>query len=149
MIKRRLFLDFDHRNKGEHLKKTQWILAFSLMVLTSLVLCAQKPEDLVGTWVGEATVEAEPDPNVLTLVLKLEDGKLAGLMTDQYNSMIEVPIQDITLQNGVFNFSVYADIGGGQLLLKFSMTLEGDSMKGKLDVPDMGMAGTWEASKQK
>jgi hypothetical protein len=28
------------------------------------------------------------------------------------------------------------------------MKVEGDSMKGKLDIPDMGLAGTWEAEKQ-
>jgi hypothetical protein len=131
------------------MKKTKWTLILALMVVMSFSLYAQKPADLAGTWAGEATLEGEADPNVLTLVLKLEDGELSGHMTDQYDSMFEAPIEDITLEKGIFSFGVFAGMGSEQILIKFTMTLDGDAMKGKLEIPDMGMLGTWEATKQK
>ncbi len=131
------------------MKKTKWTLLLALMVLTSFTLSAQKPADLVGTWEGEGTLEGEADPNVLTLVLKLEDGELSGHMSDQFDTLIETPIEDVNLEEGTFSFSVYVDLGGEQFLMTLTMKVDGDSMKGKLEIPDMGMAGTWEATKQK
>jgi len=131
------------------MKKTKWIFVIALMVLTSFSLSAQKPADLVGTWEGEGTIEGNPDTNVLTLVLKLEDGKLVGHMSDQYGTMVETPIDEVNLEEGTFSFTVYAGMGSEQFLMNLSMKVDGDSMEGKLEIPDMGMSGTWEATKQK
>jgi hypothetical protein len=38
---------------------------------------------------------------------------------------------------------------GEEIKLVFKMELDGDSMSGMLEIPDMGMSGTWEAEKQK
>ncbi len=124
------------------------ILALGLCV--SLSLMAQKPSDMVGTWVGDATLEGMSEPNEFTLVLELKEGELSGHMTDQYGSMSEAPISEIKLEDGVFGFSVVA-IGpsGQEVKLVLEMNVEGDSMKGTFEVPDMGMSGTWEAVKQK
>ncbi len=131
------------------MKKTKWMLVLALMVLTAFSLSAQKPADLVGTWEGEGTLEGEVEPNVLTLVLKLEEGKLSGHMSDQFETMIETPIEDVNLEEGTFSFSVYADMDGNQMLIKFIMKVDGDSMEGKIEIPDIGANGTWEATKQK
>lgn len=131
------------------MKKTKWTLVLALMVLTTFSLSAQKPADLVGTWEGEGTLEGIPNSNVLTLVLKLEDGELVGHMTDQYGSMAEAPIDEVRLGEGSFSFTVGVDMGSGQVLMTLSMKVEGDSMEGKIEIPDEGMAGTWEATKQK
>ena len=131
------------------MKKTKWTLVIALLVLTSFSLSAQEPADMVGTWEGEGTLEGEPDANVLTLVLKLEDGELSGHMTDQLGSMVEAPIDEVNLEDGTFSFTVYAGIGSGQFLSKLSMKVDGDSMEGKLEIPDMSMTGAWEATKQK
>ncbi len=129
------------------MKKTKWILVLALVMLTGFTLSAQKPADLVGTWEGEGTLEGVADPNVLTLVLKLEDGELVGHMTDQYGTMIETPIEDVNLEEGTFSFSVYVDMGSEQALMTLTMKVDGDSMEGKLEIPDMEMVGTWEATK--
>jgi hypothetical protein len=123
------------------------ILALGLCV--SVNLSAQKPSDMVGTWVGDATLEGMGEPNEFTLVLELKEGELSGHMTDQYGSMSETSISDIKLEDGVFSFSVVA-IGpsGQELKLILKMNVDGDSMKGTLEIPDMGMSGTWEAAKQ-
>jgi len=131
------------------MKKTNWTLVLVLVVLASFTLAAQKSADLVGRWEGEAIFEGDTDANVLTLVLKLEEGKLSGHMTDIYGSMFEIPIDEVKLEESTFSFTVLATIGNGQFLVKFTMTVDGDSMEGKLELPDVGMAGDWKASKQK
>ncbi len=131
------------------MKKTQWILVLALMVLTSFTLSAQKPSDLVGTWEGEGTLEGEPEPNVLTLVLKLEEGELSGHMSDQFETLFETPLEDVQLEEGAFSFSISAYLGGSQTLVKFIMKVDEDSMEGKIEIPEIGVNGTWEATKQK
>ncbi len=121
-----------------------------LGLCVSLSLMAQKPADLVGTWVGEATLEGMGDPNELTLVLELKEGEITGYMSDQFETMLESPISEVELGEGVFKFSTYAMGPNGQnLTLIFKMKVDGDSMSGILEVPDMAVSGEWEATKQK
>jgi hypothetical protein len=130
--------------------KTRLTLILVLGLIVSLNLLAQKPEDMVGTWVGLATLEGMGDANELTLVLKLEEGELTGQMSDQFETMVESPISEVELGEGVFQFSTYAVGPGGQnMTLIFKMKVDGDSMSGILEVPDMGVNGEWEATKQK
>jgi hypothetical protein len=130
--------------------KIRFALILALGLCVSVNLLAQKPSDMVGTWVGNATLEGMAEPNEFTLVLELKEGELSGQMTDQYGSMSEAPISDIKLEEGIFGFSVIA-IGpsGEELKLILKMNVDGDSMKGMFEIPDMGMSGTWEAAKQK
>jgi hypothetical protein len=128
--------------------KVAFILALGICV--SINLMAQKPADMVGTWVGSATLEGMGDPNELTLVLNLEEGKLTGHMSDQFETMLESSISEVELGEGVLMFSTYAmGPGGENLTLIFKMKVDGDSMSGILEVPDMGVNGEWEATKQK
>lgn len=120
-----------------------------LMVFAGLSILAQKPADMVGTWVGTATLEGEAEPNELTLVLEMEDGKLTGHMTDQYGAFNENPIEEVLLEDGSFNFTVKTESPQGILTIKFIMAVEGDSMAGTLEIEEMGATGTWEATKQK
>lgn len=130
--------------------KTRLALILALGLCVSVSLIAQKPADLVGTWIGMGTLEGMEDPNELTLVLELEEGKLTGHMTDQFEFMTGTPISEIKLEEGAFSFSVVSMGPEGQELpLIFKMKVDGDSMKGELDIPAMGMNGTWEATKQK
>ena len=93
----------------------------------------------------------EVDPNELTLVMELAEGKLKGHITGQYGTLTESPLTDIALEGSVFSFQVMAaGPGGGELAVTFKMEVDikNGSMKGTLEIPDMGMTGTWEASKQ-
>lgn len=131
-------------------KTTVTAMALSL----GLFLAAQQPADMVGTWSGEATLEGMNEPNVLTLVLELKDGKLAGRMTDQYQA-IDDAIKDIVLEKDSFNFATSArfassDSGEGhQGTVFFRMNVDGDSMKGEIEIPEMNAKGTWQATRQK
>ena len=129
---------------------TRAALIFALGLCLSGSLMAQKPADMVGTWVGMATLEGMADPNQLTLVVELKEGKIQGHMTDEFGTLSESPIEEATLKEGAFTFSVKgAGPGGQELTMSFKMKVDGDSMKGTFEIPDMGMAGTWESTKQK
>ena len=129
-------------------KRLAFILALGFLLSVSMM--AQKPADLVGTWAGSATLEGMGDPNELTLVLELKEGNLTGHMSDQFETMLESPISEVELGDGVFKFSTYAMGPGGQnMTLIFKMKIDGDSMSGILEVPDIGVNGEWEATKQK
>lgn len=122
----------------------------AVLSLFALVLEAQKPADLVGTWSGLATLEGLDAPNEITLVLELKEGQLAGTLTDQYGTINQFPISDVVLDKGTLSFaSPVVGPGGNQISIKFKMTLSGDSMKGEIEVPEMSMKGTWEAAKRK
>jgi hypothetical protein len=130
--------------------KARLAFILALGICVSVTLMAQQPADMVGKWVGSATLEGMGDPNELTLVLTLDEGQLVGHMSDQFETMVESPISDVELGEGVFNFSTYAmGPGGGNLTLIFKMKVDGDSMSGVLEVPDMDVGGEWEATKQK
>jgi hypothetical protein len=130
--------------------KTGFAIALALGLFLSANLLAQKPADMVGTWVGLATLEGMSEPNEFTLVLEVKEGKLAGHITDQYGTMYETPIDEIELEKGVFSFSaLVTGPGGEQVKIVLKMNVDGDSMEGTLELPEMGMNGTWEATKQK
>ena len=84
----------------------------------------------------------------MTLVVELKDGKLAGNMTGSYGTINEAPMVDITLEKDSFVFSVEAEGPQGSVMIKFTMKVAGDTMTGQLEIPDMGLGGTWEAAKQ-
>jgi hypothetical protein len=130
--------------------KTRLALILAIGMCVSLSLMGQKSADMAGTWIGAATLEGMGDPNELTLVLRLEEGKLMGHMSDQFETMVESTISEVELGEGIFMFSTYAmGPGGENLTLIFKMKVDGDSMSGILEVPDMGVNGEWKATKQK
>ena len=49
----------------------------------------------------------------------------------------------------VLSFGYSVGPGGQEMTLIFKMNVDGDSMEGTLEIADMGMNGTWEATKQK
>ena len=128
--------------------RTLWTAA--VLCLAGLSLYAQKPADLVGTWSGAATLVGVDAPNELTLVLEMKERKLAGTMSDQYGTINKFPITDATFEKGVLSFSSpVAGPGGQQATIKFKMTVSGDTIKGEMEIPEMGMTGAWEATKKK
>jgi len=128
-------------------KKAMAIAATVLWV--SMILAAQQPADMVGTWSGDATLEGMDEPDTLTLVLEMKEGKLAGHMTDQYEA-VDGDIANIVLEQGAFNFTAPVLFGqGNQGTIHFKMKVDGDTMKGEIEIPEMGAKGTWQATKQK
>jgi len=52
-----------------------------------------------------ATLVGVDAPNELTLVLELKDGKLAGTMSDQFQTIDQFAINDVSFEKGVLSFS--------------------------------------------
>jgi len=104
---------------------------------------------MVGTWSGEATLEGMDEPNTMTLILELKEGKPAGHMTDQFGA-VDADLKDIVLEQGAFNFTVPVMLPqGGEGSILFKMKINGDGMKGEIEIPEMSAKGTWQATKQK
>lgn len=131
-------------------RKTTAIGLAGVLCLVGSSLLAQKPADLVGTWSGMATLVGVEAPNELTLVLELKDGKLSGTMNDQFGTINQFPISDVTLEKSVLTFTTpVLGQGGQQTTIKYKMTISGETMKGEIQIPDMGMTGAWEAVRKK
>ena len=129
---------------------TRLVAMVGLVLLGSLSLCAQKPAAMVGTWVGPGTLQGEEGINELTLVLELKEKKLAGHMSDQFGTMNQAPVIEMTLEKGDFNFTVSAmGPNGTAMAIKFKMKVAGEKMTGTIEIPDMSMSGTWEATLKK
>jgi hypothetical protein len=121
----------------------------AMLLWVSMIMAAQQPTDLVGTWSGDATLEGMDEPNTLTLVLEMKEGKLAGHMTDQYEA-VDGDITNIVFEQGAFNFSAPVLYGqGSQGTIHFKMKVDGDTMKGEIEIPEMGAKGAWQATRQK
>ena len=70
------------------------------------------------------------------------------LMKDRRREM--TPIDKIKLENGVFSFSVVGNgPSGEEITMLLKMNVDGEAMEGTLEIEEMGMNGTWEATKQK
>ena len=102
--------------------------SFVLLLAGGLAYAGQK--DLVGTWVGETEVPDAPEPDKLTIVFALADGKLTGTFTDTLGYASEAPCEDIIYEDG--NLSFHFDVNDGYATLPIYVTLkvEGDSMTG-------------------
>ena len=123
-------------------------LFFLIFILVASLGAAQGKVNLVGTWVGAATLEGQPD-NTLTLVMVEKDGALTGTITGEYETLMDTPLENIKVEKGIFTFDIMIAGGGGDIKAVFKMTVEGDKMTGEFEIPDMGMTGNWEAAKQK
>ena len=86
---------------------------------------------------------------MLTLVLELKEGKLAGTMSDEYGTIDQFAIGDISFESGVLSFTTpVLGPGGAEVTMKLKMTVTGDEMKGPIEIPDMGMSGVWAAQRK-
>ena len=129
---------------------TRLVAMVGLVLLGTGSLSAQKPAAMVGTWVGPGTLQGEDGVNELTLVLELKEKKLAGHMSDQFGTMNQAPLSEIILEKGLFNFTASTTgPNGAALAIKFKMTVAGEKMTGTIEIPDMSMSGTWEATLKK
>ena len=91
--------------------------------------------DVTGTW--EFTVLSEAGTGMPTVTFKQEGEKITG----HYSSML-LGEADLTgsVKGQAIEFTVRADLGGMPLDFKFTGTVEGNSMKGKLDTAGLGDA---------
>jgi len=122
------------------------VAAAVMLAFVVVVSVASGAEDPTGTWkwtsmFGDTTIES-------TLKVKLEGDKLTGTYIGRNNT--ESPISDGTFKDNVVKFNVVREVNGNKFTIKYSGTLTGDTIKGKLEFDREGaQSREWEAKRQK
>ena len=104
------------------MKKLKAVLA--LVALFALTLGVSAQDSVVGSWTG--TVQGGRGPQPVTLVLKMEAGKLAGALTGGRGG--DVAITDAALTGSTLKFKSKQMGRGGEIVLNWTGTVKGDEM---------------------
>lgn len=88
--------------------------------------------DPAGTW--KWTVSTPNGDLETTLTLALQDGALTGTYS---NSFGDTAISKASLKDDAIAFEVQREFDGNKFVLKFQGKLEGDTIKGTIEVPGM------------
>ncbi|MGB9835632.1 MAG: hypothetical protein ACPLRX_02695 [Candidatus Saccharicenans sp.] len=99
-----------------------------------------KPEALVGKW--ELVIEAEGMVINLVMQLNLENGTLAGKMTDQYGSFSDVPLTEVRLENDTLTFilTVASPPDGLVRPWTFELEFKEEEMEGQVYNSELGIS---------
>jgi hypothetical protein len=118
-------------------------MSVAFLFIGGMSLWAQSKIDVTGKWALEVTTEAggTTTPNV---TLKQEGEKLTG----HYSSMTlgEADVTG-TMQGQQITFTFNAEVQGFALNVRYTGTVEGNTMKGVLSLGDLG-GGTFTGKKQ-
>jgi len=126
------------------MKKLQ--VAFALIAVFALTLGITAQDALVGTWTG--TVEGGRGPQPVTLVLKMDAGKLAGTLTGGRGG--DVAITDVSLTASTLKFKSKQMGRGGEIVLNWTGTVKGDVMSmSRMAEGGQGQAQTFTLKRQK
>jgi hypothetical protein len=128
------------------MKRLMAVVSLLLMALVSPALAAEDP---TGTWkftamLGKKSTDA-------TLKLKLEGDKLTGTVGLAEGGRGETAISDGTFKDDKVSFTVTRELKGEKFTQKYSGTVSGDTIKGKIDSERGGKSRSsdWEAKRQK
>jgi hypothetical protein len=90
---------------------------------------AQGAADPVGTWKCEYQIGGQKRES--TLKLKKDGDKFVGTM--KWPDQAEVNLTDVTVKGGEVTFAAVRELMGQKIPLKYTMKVEGDTIKGKGD----------------
>lgn len=86
----------------------------------------------------------------VSLKLELKDGKLSGEYASRFGP---APIRDASFKDEAVAFSVERELDGNKFTVKYNGKLEGDAIKGVIELPDFGGGGPvrmdWNATRVK
>jgi hypothetical protein len=119
------------------------VLAFTFLAAAALAA------DAVGSWKWE--IQGPNGPLETTLKLSMKDGKLGGVYQNQFG---ETPIKDVSFKDDVLALAVDRDIGGNKFTIKLRGKVEGDTIKGQIELPSFDGSGEarkmdWNAKRVK
>ena len=103
--------------------------------------------NLTGTWVGPTHVEGPGIDLEMTLVLEHKGDTITGKFNDDMG-FVDCEITDAKLEGNVFTFKAVANTPDGDVAMKTTVTVNGDTMEGKWEGED-GTYGEWTAKRQK
>jgi hypothetical protein len=119
-----------------------------ILALVGLVGSAGAAEDPTGTWkftamLGKKSTDA-------TLKLKLDGDKLTGTV-GLAEGRGDTAISDATFKDDKVSFTVTRELKGEKFTQKYTGTISGDTIKGKIDSERNGKSRStdWEAKRQK
>jgi len=120
----------------------------AIVLLTAFISVANAVEDPTGTW--KSSVMLGKKTQDVTIKLKLEGDKLTGTFGGGQGNR-EAAISDGTFKDDLVSFSVTREQKGEKLTQKYTGTVSGDTIKGKVDTERGGKSRTsdWEAKRQK
>jgi hypothetical protein len=115
----------------------------ALLVFVGLVSAAEDP---TGNW--KSTMMLGKKSQDVTITLKLEGDKLTGTIG---GGQRDAAISDGTFKDDKVSFSVIREQKGEKLTQKYTGTVSGDTIKGKVDTERGGKSRStdWEAKRQK
>lgn len=112
--------------------RTMPYLATALAIIALLPAAAFAADGPVGEW--NILVHAEDPPSPATLTIVEEDGKYSGTaVSDQ--GLTE--LSDISYEDGELSFKIWIEEAG--MSIGFTGTIDGDSLEGNFEIPDMGV----------
>ena len=104
------------------------ILASALVFgLCGVAGAKDEKADPVGTWKLEYEIGGMK--REATLTVKKDGDKLAGMMV--YGDKQEGKLKDPTVKDGMLTFSVDRELKDMKLTIAYTLTVEGDAIKGK------------------
>src|SRR5262245_57055424 len=104
------------------------ILSATLVLgLCSLAGAQGGKADPVGTWKCE--YEIGDQKRMSTLAIKKDGDKLAGTMS--WPDQKDEPLKDVKLKEGTLSFSAVRKLMGNEIAIEYTLTIDGDKLKGK------------------
>jgi hypothetical protein len=114
--------------------------------LTSGSVHAQDKANVTGTWKYSATVNGQSRET--TMKLKQEGEKVTGSVS---RDGVESAISEGAVKDGAVTLTVLRERDGMKFTIKYNGKLEGDSIKGQMEMNAGGQARKmdWEAKREK
>jgi len=103
----------------------------------------KKEINLAGTWKGVINLDDGADG--VTMVLEYKEGELTGTLTDKFGHFEKTAMKEIKLENNKFSFVIDASTTEGDVRVKKTAVIKGDTMEGTWEI--FGNNGTWNAKK--
>jgi len=109
---------------------------------------APKKANIVGTWVGTATVDEDGTGMDITVVVGKAEAGYTGKLSDASGSIPETELRDVVFKDNKLTcgFDLPAAMGGTPITIE--LTLEGEMLKGVWFDPE-GNSGAIELSLKK
>ncbi|MBS0262479.1 MAG: hypothetical protein JSS02_11060 [Planctomycetes bacterium] len=104
-----------------------FLLTALVFVLCGPARAADEKVNPAGTWQCEYTIGEQKRTS--TLVLKKEKDALVGAMT--WPDQKDEALKDLKFQNGKLTFSAVRKFMGNMIPIDYTLTMEGDKLKGK------------------
>ena len=122
----------------------------------ALLALSVQAADPTGTWTWTAPGRGGAEGRKTTLKLKVEDGKLTGTIATaparEGATPREIAISDGKVSGDEISFTVTRRVGGNETVQKYTGTVSGDTIKGKIEFQTRdGQTRTrdWEAKREK